>query len=86
MNVSRIGCTNAPRQERSSTKICPTTSISPIKNQPAYGISASERMDELQKLFVNMEKDNEEYTQEQYYQDLLSFAKNLQIKNNLWLL
>ena len=38
-------------------------------------------MDELQKLFVNMEK-NEEYTDEQYYQDLLTFAKNLQIKNN----
>ena len=37
-------------------------------------------MDDLLKLFVEME--NVEYSEEQYYQDLLSFAKTLQIKNN----
>ena len=37
-------------------------------------------MDDLLKLFVEMEK--VEYSEEQYYQDLLSFAKALQIKNN----
>ena len=37
-------------------------------------------MDDLLKLFVDME--NVEYGEEQYYQDLLSFAKALQIKNN----
>ena len=39
-------------------------------------------MVDLQELFVNIDKLGEEYTEEQYYEDLMTFAKNLQLRNN----
>ena len=39
-------------------------------------------MEDLQDLIVKVDDEDKSYTEEQYYQDLMVFAKNLQIKNN----